>query len=329
MSRMRVFLMCGVIATLFLLGCGKGSSGAGTGSSLVLTQAAPPDGMVGSFYWFAFTATGGTEPYTWSVTGGALPSGLTLDSAKGTLSGTPSVADTYDFRLTVTDSGSPQETDSRWFSITILPSGSVALQITTTSLPDAVQGENYSAFLTAIGGVPPYEWAISNGALPHGLNLDGATGEIYGTPISLGTFSFTVTVTDSSSNTASSSLSITVSPASLPPHPPLPRVIQVAKGDFVYSLTVKVGQEFTVTAEENRSTGYTWLLDFYDTSYLKLLKDEYLPPAGPPGSPPGAPGERRFTFKALEAGQTQIVMLYKRPWEDDYYMRVTIKVTIE
>ncbi|GEM_PF-6398846 len=324
MGRMRVLLMCGVIATLFLLGCSSGGGGGGSGSSLVLMQAAPPDGMVGSFYWFAFTATGGTKPYTWSVTDGTLPSGLTLDSAKGTLSGTPTAADTYNFRLTVTDSGSPQQTASRWFSITILPSGSAALQITTTSLPDAVQGENYSASLTAIGGTPPYNWTISSGALPSGLNLDGVTGEIHGTPTSSGTFSFTVTVTDASSNTASSSFSITVSSASLPP---LPSPIQLAQGDFAYSHTVTVGENFTVNAEENPSTGHTWLLESYDTSYLELVNNQYEPPPG--NSSPGTPGERHFTFKALKAGQTQIVMVYKRPWENDYYTRVTIEITIK
>jgi len=324
MGRMRVLLMCGVVVTLFLLGCSSGGAGGGSGSNLVLLQAAPPDGMVGSFYWFAFTATGGTKPYTWNVTGGTLPSGLTLDSGKGTLSGKPTVADTYDFRLTVTDSGSPQQTASRWFSITILPSGSV-LRITTISLPDAVQDENYSVFLTAIGGTPPYNWTISSGALPSGLNLDGATGEIHGTPTTVGTSSFTVTVTDASSNTASSSLSITVNPASLPP---LPSLTQLAQGDFLYSHIVTVGEEFTVNAVENPSTGYTWLLESYDTSYLELVNDQYVPPSGNP-PPPGTPGERHFTFKALKAGQTQIVMVYKRPWENDYYMRVTIKVTIK
>ncbi|RKY17363.1 MAG: hypothetical protein DRP63_03835 [Planctomycetota bacterium] len=122
MGTMRVVLMCGVVATLFLLGCSSRGAGGGNGSNLVLLRAAPPDGMVGSFYWFALTATGGTEPYTWSVTGGTLPSGLPLGSTKGSLSGTPTVADTYNFGLTVTDSGSPQQTASCWFSVTILPS---------------------------------------------------------------------------------------------------------------------------------------------------------------------------------------------------------------
>jgi len=62
-----------------------------------------PGGVVGVPYKHALTAMGGTAPYTWAITEGELPTGLTL-SADGVISGTPTVEDTKTFAVTVTDS---------------------------------------------------------------------------------------------------------------------------------------------------------------------------------------------------------------------------------
>jgi len=51
-----------------------------------------------------YTASGGTEPYTFEITAGSLPPGLTLDAGTGTISGVPAAAGTYCFTVTVTDS---------------------------------------------------------------------------------------------------------------------------------------------------------------------------------------------------------------------------------
>src|SRR5690606_15199573 len=56
----------------------------------------------GLFYNTAFTASGGTGSYAWSLGAGTLPSGLIL-SSNGTVSGVPLVAGTYDFVVSVTD----------------------------------------------------------------------------------------------------------------------------------------------------------------------------------------------------------------------------------
>jgi hypothetical protein len=65
-----------------------------------------PAGTVSTPYSATLVASGGTAPYTWSVTTGTLPAGLTL-SAAGAISGTPTAAGTSTFTVTVSDSSSP------------------------------------------------------------------------------------------------------------------------------------------------------------------------------------------------------------------------------
>lgn len=55
-------------------------------------------------YSETINAQGGTSPYTFAVTSGALPTGTTLNSSSGVISGTPSAASAFTFTITVTDS---------------------------------------------------------------------------------------------------------------------------------------------------------------------------------------------------------------------------------
>ena len=86
-----------------------------------------------------------------------------------------------------------------------------ALQIATTSLPDARIDVTYAALLAASGGTTPYTWSIASGSLPSGLQLDASGGIVNGTPAAAGTSDFTVQVTDAASATQSKALSIAVS----------------------------------------------------------------------------------------------------------------------
>ena len=89
--------------------------------------------------------------------------------------------------------------------------GEAALGITTTSLPDGVVDEAYSATLVASGGTSPYTWE-NIGSLPDGLSLSTG-GVISGTPTTEENSSFTVKVTDSVENTDTKVLSIHVAAA--------------------------------------------------------------------------------------------------------------------
>jgi virginiamycin B lyase len=71
----------------------------------IISGAALPAGTTGSPYSTQLTASGGTPPYSsWTVTTGALPAGLALNSATGAISGTPLAAGTSTVSVTVRDS---------------------------------------------------------------------------------------------------------------------------------------------------------------------------------------------------------------------------------
>jgi hypothetical protein len=84
------------------------------------------------------------------------------------------------------------------------------LNITCGSPPTAHVGAAYSSTCPASGGTAPYTYSILSGALPAGLTLNTATGEISGTPTTKGTSSFIVQVTDSLDAQAQVSSSIRV-----------------------------------------------------------------------------------------------------------------------
>lgn len=81
-----------------------------------VTTGALPGGIAGTPYSQTETETGGTAPFTWSVTGGTLPTGLSLSSA-GVISGTPSAAGTFSFTVQVSDSFSFTATASQTITI--------------------------------------------------------------------------------------------------------------------------------------------------------------------------------------------------------------------
>lgn len=155
-----------------------------------------PQGQVGSAYYAALIATGDHPPFTWS-SGGGLPPGLSLASS-GIISGTPTLAGTFNFNAMVTDSTSASATQA--FVITV---NQPPLRFQTTSLQSATEGEAYSAVISVSGGTLPYTWSVINGTLPSGLILGGSTGYLSGTPDpgTAGSYTFAVTVTDSTAPT--------------------------------------------------------------------------------------------------------------------------------
>ncbi|QNN55703.1 IPTL-CTERM sorting domain-containing protein [Diaphorobacter ruginosibacter] len=137
----------------------------------------------------ALQAAGGVAPYAWSATG--LPGDLTIDPATGIISGTPTVAGTSQFTVTVTDDAG--QVKRAQFTIVVDP---LDLTVTTQALPGGQVGQAYNASIVVAGGVSPYSFTLT-GDLPEGLTLNPATGAITGKPTKAQTSTFSVTIEDS------------------------------------------------------------------------------------------------------------------------------------
>ena len=177
------------------------------------------DGTVGGGYVDYLVATGGTGADTWSVTGGSLPPGLSLDQNSGTITGTPTTTGSYTFTAQVTDSSTPTpQTASAQVTITVHNAPSLA--VASTQPADATVGQPYAFAESASGGLGQVTWSVTAGALPAGLHLSAATGQITGTPAvsDAGTTDYTVQASDSSSpaQVATADESVTVHPTSDP-----------------------------------------------------------------------------------------------------------------
>ncbi|MGH9642488.1 MAG: putative Ig domain-containing protein [Terriglobales bacterium] len=164
---------------------------------------------VGVAYSSSLTVSGGVAPYTFSITSGALPPGLTLDPASGAITGTPTQAGKFNYHPTVVDSQGNTATSK----CQMVVSGHVEIDCPNNGKNVGEVGVPFSVQVPAIKGVPPYTFALISGSLPPGLSLNPNTGVISGIPTQAGTFLFTLQVTDSLGATFNLRCQIKIKPA--------------------------------------------------------------------------------------------------------------------
>lgn len=177
-------------------------------AALQITTASLPKGQIQAAYQTSLAAIGGTAPYTWSLSFGSLPAGLSINGSSGAISGSPTQSGNTSFSVQVQDASTPVLTATKTMSLTVSPVSSI-LQITTASLPAGQVGTNYQIVLAGTGGTTPYTWSVGSGSLPAGLSLSTA-GTISGTPTTVGSTSFEIRITDTNAKTAMGNFTIGV-----------------------------------------------------------------------------------------------------------------------
>ncbi len=185
--------------------------------TLEITTTALPDATGGEAYSAAIESQGGLLPLTWSLIAGALPASLGgPDPDTGEISGTLDplcTATAAAITVQVVDADTPQQTDTQAaISLTVNPA---ILDIAANTMPSGVINTFYNAAIQVSGGVPPYAFALAGGALPSGLALDGATGQISGTPDTIEMQTFDIMVTDACPNSVTEAITLTINDASL------------------------------------------------------------------------------------------------------------------
>ncbi|MBI5361383.1 MAG: putative Ig domain-containing protein [Planctomycetes bacterium] len=198
--------------------------------SLNITTSSLVGGNVNMSYAANLIASGGTTPYTWSITVGTLPGGLSLNANNGAITGTPSTTGASNFTVKVTDANNNNITKA--LSISIAPE--FYFITTAGALTKANINNSYTTQINVTGGTAVnaysydedyqeyyyicsgYAWSVSAGSLPSGISLSQTNGSdiwydngyayhngflpgqaiLSGTPTQAGTYNFTLQSTD-------------------------------------------------------------------------------------------------------------------------------------
>ena len=160
--------------------------------------------LIGTAVSITCAPAGGTGPYTWSISAGALPPGLVQDGGTGNITGTlADPAGPYSFTVMATDTIAPNATGSQTYT------GTTVDPLTISCAPPAPTGGPveadvpYSATCTAGGGTQAYTWSIVGTLVPPGLTITPAsatTATVSVTPAAaMASYQYHVHLTDSTS----------------------------------------------------------------------------------------------------------------------------------
>ena len=187
---------------------------------VAITQDALPDVIVGqNLTPVQLQASGGLTPYRWYSLD--LPTGMFL-SRDGILSGTAQELGVFSITVSVQDAQDPSSIDEKVLTLTAKSDLAIATPVLTTP----VVGTEYTAALSATGGIQPHTWEVAAGSLPEGLAL-GIDGVISGWPVTYNSstdftdnFTFVAQVTDAIGAIASKQITLQLDPMALTILPP-------------------------------------------------------------------------------------------------------------
>src|ERR1700731_2903520 len=213
------FALTLLISIMLIQGCASSSSpGDPNPAPFAISTSSLPSGQVGAAYSTTLGASGGTTPYTWTLTSGTLPTGLMLNAATGAITGTPT-APASDLALTfqVKDSGSPAQTKTVDLSLTISAAGGITVSISPKRGGLTI---TQSMSLTASTNDPQgVTWTASAGT----FSTQSAGAATYVAPNAAGTVTVTATSVTDGSKSAAATIGVTDLPGMLTYHNNLSR----------------------------------------------------------------------------------------------------------
>ncbi len=234
-------LMLLLVAALMTASCGSAAQANGSQANSLTLSGNPPAGTVNQSYNTVLTVSGGSSPYNFSVKTGALPPGISLNSATGTFSGTPTTAGSFSVEVLVTDAPHPDQ-GSQSFAITV-GSGSGGVKVNVSPASTTLFSNQTQQFTATVGGTSNtgVTWLATAGSV-------SASG-LYTAPTVTAQTSAVVTATSNADSTKSASAAVTVNPAnSQPPQITTGSLPQGQQGD-TYS---------EVFAATGGTTPYSW-----------------------------------------------------------------------
>ncbi|MBQ3403288.1 MAG: leucine-rich repeat domain-containing protein [Synergistaceae bacterium] len=205
--------------------------------TMEITTSSLPDTTRRATYSTKLAALGGATPYTWSVSNGSLPDGLTLKASSGKITGTATKAGTFTFTVQLKDNTGRTATKDFTLKVT-QTTVSGTIPATTT------RRDSYTGTPQASGGKSPYTWSVSSGKLPDGLKLNSSNGKITGSPTKAGTFTFTIKAKDANGAAGTKAYTIKVTQTKV-------------SGTIPATITRKASCSWTPKAS-NGASPYTW-----------------------------------------------------------------------
>ena len=185
---------------------------------------------------FSYTITASNSPTSFNATG--LPTGLSIDTSTGVISGIPAETGVSTVALTATSAGG---TGTELLTLTINPPTPI---IDSSTAASGDVGTAFSYSITTSTSPVPTSFSIT-GTLPSGLSLNTSTGVISGTPSATGSSTVTLGATNSQ-GTGTANLTLTINSATAP-------VISSSS-----NASGTVGAPFSYTISANHSpTGYS------------------------------------------------------------------------
>jgi uncharacterized repeat protein (TIGR03803 family) len=187
-----------------------------------ITTGALAGGVTRSSYSQTLSELGGVAPFAWSVSSGTLPNGLTLNSATGTIAGTPTTPGTSTFTVTITDSESKPLSASANLSITVVHAPLVTPTTVLTLMPPTLVFGSSTTLTATVSGVSGV--SVPTGTVQFALNgtdmgapvaLVNGAASAPDAPTSTGTYGFSATYSGDSNytagNVATTTLTVTAS----------------------------------------------------------------------------------------------------------------------